>query len=286
MSDSREKLDRFESVFKGADRPRFKLAPVDYTHGVVVSDRDRAATDAMVGQVQSWLSTLTDACRITWTGLSKDDLTSVSALRKSLIEHKADLIVTYRNLFDPQDEFAHSLGVYLDELTQVLPAPIVVLPDPGSVPDESNPKSVMVISDHLAGEDRLLNKAIRFTDAGGKLILTHIEDDYTFERYMSAIERIPDLNTDLVRDRLKARLLTDPAQYIETCVEVIEAAGLGIEVEAVVEVGHRVTDYRRIVDEHNVDLLIMNTNDETQVAMHGLAYPIAVEFRDLPIIML
>jgi hypothetical protein len=30
----------------------------------------------------------------------------------------------------------------------------------------------------------------------------------------------------------------------------------------------------------------MNTKDEDQLAMHGLAYPLAVELRDIPLLML
>ena len=35
-----------------------------------------------------------------------------------------------------------------------------------------------------------------------------------------------------------------------------------------------------------VDLLVMNTKDEDQLAMHGLAYPLAVELRQIPLLML
>ena len=30
----------------------------------------------------------------------------------------------------------------------------------------------------------------------------------------------------------------------------------------------------------------MNTKDDDQLAMHGLAYPLAVELRDIPLLML
>jgi hypothetical protein len=35
-----------------------------------------------------------------------------------------------------------------------------------------------------------------------------------------------------------------------------------------------------------VDLLVMNTKDEDHSAMHGLAYPLAVELRGTPLLML
>ena len=38
--------------------------------------------------------------------------------------------------------------------------------------------------------------------------------------------------------------------------------------------------------EHEIDLLVFNTKDDDQLAMHGLAYPLAVEVRGIPILML
>ena len=46
------------------------------------------------------------------------------------------------------------------------------------------------------------------------------------------------------------------------------------------------SDYRRLIAERNVKLLVMNTKDEDQLAMHGLAYPLSVELRDTPLLLL
>ena len=50
--------------------------------------------------------------------------------------------------------------------------------------------------------------------------------------------------------------------------------------------GHRLSEYKRLIGEHEVDLLVMNTKDAEQHAMHGMAYPLAVELRDIPLLML
>ena len=44
--------------------------------------------------------------------------------------------------------------------------------------------------------------------------------------------------------------------------------------------------YRALVREHEVDLLIMETKDEDQLAMHGLAHPLAIEIREIPLLMI
>ena len=50
--------------------------------------------------------------------------------------------------------------------------------------------------------------------------------------------------------------------------------------------GHRLSEYRRLIEAHAVDLLIMNTKDDDQLAMHGMVYPLTVCLRDIPLLML
>ncbi len=48
----------------------------------------------------------------------------------------------------------------------------------------------------------------------------------------------------------------------------------------------RIEEYRRLVEDQRVDLLVLNTLDGDQLAMHGQAYPLAVELRAVPLLML
>ena len=59
-----------------------------------------------------------------------------------------------------------------------------------------------------------------------------------------------------------------------------------IELEEIVMLGHHLEEHRRLIDEHRIDIVVMNTKDEDQLAMHGLAYPLAVELRHVPLLML
>ena len=52
------------------------------------------------------------------------------------------------------------------------------------------------------------------------------------------------------------------------------------------KLGCQLSDYRELVDENEIDLLVMYTKDEDQMAMHGVAYPLAVELRETPLLML
>jgi hypothetical protein len=41
-----------------------------------------------------------------------------------------------------------------------------------------------------------------------------------------------------------------------------------------------------LIEQHEVDLLVLNTKDDDQFAMHGISYALAVELRQIPLLML
>ena len=150
----------------------------------------------------------------------------------------------------------------------------------------SGTDTVVAMTDHLVGDDRLVNWAARFTGEGGKLVLSNVEDIATFERFMEVVGRIPSIDTDDARATIQDRLGRDVRDYISSCAKAISREGLPFAVEEVVTRGHHLSEYRRIVEEHGADLLVMNTKDDDQLAMHGLAYPLAIEVRSIPLLLL
>ena len=107
-----------------------------------------------------------------------------------------------------------------------------------------------------------------------------------FDKYMNAISKIHTIDTDDARERIKAQLLKGPKEYIASCRDALQENEVPYEIEEIVVFGNRLSEYRKHVEAHNVDLLLMNTKDEDQLAMHGLAYPLAVELRSIPLLML
>ena len=81
-------------------------------------------------------------------------------------------------------------------------------------------------------------------------------------------------------------VLKDPEDYIKSCREGLARSAPELTVESMVTSGHHIRVYRSLIEEHEVDLLVMNTKDEDQLAMHGLAYPLAIELRAIPLLML
>jgi len=280
-------IDQFESIFKKADKPKFELEPVDLDSLLIVSDAGPEQTNQFQARVVDFLDNTLLEKKIHWHRICGDALTSVNDVVERIGQLKPDLVCTFRNLNAPATDYPYSLGVYLDVLSQTTDVPVLVLPSPhraASIPHSTG--TVMAIADDLPGDHHLVSYAARLTSPNGKLLLTHVEDQTVFNRYMKVIGKIATIDTEAARESIREQLLKEPHDYIHSCSQVILAAGLPIEVVEIVTVGHSLRDYQRLIEEHRVDLLVLNTKQEDQLAMHGLAYPLCVELRDTPILML
>jgi len=283
------KLDTFESVFKAADKPVFAYQPVTLDQVLLVTDLAEAAAEELLGRVRGFLAAV-DGPETRWSAVPGSAFGDVHQLLELVEARRPDLIVTYRHLHSDAWQWPFSLGEHLDVLTQAIATPVLVLPHPDA--ERGLPHSVhdtdrvMAITDHLAGESRLVNAALAFTRPGGTCWLTHVECAQHFERYMAVISRIPALETEVARETIAAQLLKEPLDFIRSCRAVIEAEGLEVRIAELVTMGDRLPEYEKLIREHEVDLLVLYTKDEDQLAMHGLAYPLAVELRQIPLLML
>ncbi len=282
------KLDTFESAFKSADKPVYTYARVELGRALVVTDLSDAEAAPLLARVRSFLSVLSEDME--WLHLGGPDFASVGALLEQIERAAPDLVVTYRHLHSNAWQWPHGLGEYLDVLTQATDIPVLVLPHPDAeraLPHAiANTDCVMAITDHLTADARLIDYALRFTAPSGTCWLTHIESRRQFDRFQAAVEKIPEIATDDARELVQAQLLKEPRDYVASCRAAIQRQGLPVVIEAIVAMGDRVVEYRRLVEDHHVDLLVLNTMDGDQLAMHGQAYPLAVELRAIPLLML
>lgn len=283
-------LDRFESVFNAAAREVFAQQPVEIGRVLIVHDLAEALQDDFLYLAKGFLSVLEARDKPEWELFGGDAPFSVREVLNAVEQARPDLVVTYRHLHSAVGEWPHSLGEHVDVLTQATSTPVLVLPHPGrkDLPGHAlkNTDRVMAVTDHLAGDHRLVSHAAHFTQDGGTLYLAHVEDDTVFERYIAAIGKIPDLDTDIAREEIRARLVEDPTEYIESCRTGLARGNQHLTVESRVKLGHQLADYRGLVEENEIDLLVMYTKDDEQLAMHGIAYPLAVELRTTPLLML
>ena len=284
------RIDQFESVFRSATRTIFQPVQVEIDSVLVISDADGSAAEEFTARSHSFLAALDERENLRWMTVPGSEFRTVPDLLERVETERPGLICTHRHLHSESWRWPYTLGEYVDVLTQATTTPVLVMPHPER-PDFQElagrrPQSVMAMTDHLTGDHRLVNYAAHFTQLGGHLLLGHVEDDAIFERYMEAIAKISTINTDVAREEIQARLLRDPEDYIDSCREGLARSAPELTVEAMVTSGHHIGAYRRLIEEHEVDLLVMNTKDEDQLAMHGLAYPLAVELRTIPLLML
>ena len=282
------KVDQFESIFRSAAKIRFEYSAVQVESVLVVSDRDERAASEFGDRVRSRLAVLERGENIRWHVVHGGEYDSVPALLELVETERPDLICTYRHLHSDSWQWPYTLGEYIDVLTQVTSTPIIVLPHPERQPVDAvrGTKVVMAMTNHLVGDHALVNWAARFTDEGGRLVLSNVEDDSALDRFIEAVGRIPSIDTDTTRIAIEDRLERDARDFMLSCSEEIVRAALPISVESVVAHGHHLSEYTRLVEEHRADLLVMHTKDEDQLAMHGLAYPLAIEVRSIPLLLL
>jgi len=282
-----DQIDQFESIFRRSDRELFQFGLIPMNSVTVISDRDESAAQQTIEMVRRFLPRLDTVT--SWRTITGDQYSTVDQLTTILDEQQTDLVVTRRHLHEDSFVPRHSLGVYLDVLTQTTSIPVFVLPGSAVAPAQIADRvcdRVMVVADHISGDNRLINYGVRMCREGGSIWLCHVEDNTVFERYMSAISRIPEIDSDHARTLIETQLLGDAQEFIDGCIEVIKAEGPNINVSTHVGRGHHLKQLRTLIADHDVDLLVLNTKDEDQLAMHGQAYSLSVELTDVSMLLL
>ena len=284
------KVDQFQSMFRAAEREVFRYQPVEIGSILVVSDRAEPGAKLFGDQVRDFLKVVSATNSVRWRDVCGMEFRSAGELLKLVEAATPDLICTYRNLHSSAWKWPYSLGTHLDLLTQHTTCPVMVLPHPDAerLAEHAleNTDTVMAITDHLSGDGRLVNYAARFTQESATLWLTHVENEVTFGRYMDIISKIPSIDTDDARETIARQLLKDPRSYIAHCREVLRKQRPALAVEQLVTFGRYLSQYEQLIERHKVDLLVLNTKDEDQLAMHGIAYGLAVQLRHIPLLML
>ena len=282
-------IDEFESIFKRAERELFVFANIPIDSVTIITDQNQDSANASHWQKEliRFLPRLEPVHH--WRTISGDQYSNVAELLEKVDEEQTDLIVTWRHLQEESLVPQHSLGVYLDVLTQITSIPVIVLPGTAIEPRLDSDRvcdKVMVVADHISGDNRLINYGIRLCRNGGKTWLCHIEDDRVFQRYMQAIERIPEIASEDARALIHDQLLKQATDFIESCVTEINAVGPNVALDSVVSFGHYLREYRDLINENDIDMIVTNTKDDDQLAMHGIAYSLSVEMVDVTMLLL
>ncbi|MCZ6502298.1 MAG: hypothetical protein O6945_07275 [Gammaproteobacteria bacterium] len=279
-------LDQFESVFRSAVKPVYRHEPASIRRAVIITDLDQDLAQEFAGRVQQLLSPQ-QVNR--WELITGDQYSTTLDLLHLIDEKDMDLICCYRNMHSQAWQHPHSLGSHLDVLIQKTSSPVLVLPHPhaGYAYDHAfdDIRQVLAMTDHMTNDDLLVSYAAEFAGPGGHLHLAHIEDDIIFARYMEAISKIPTIDTQSAEAALKYQLLKYPREYMDSCKSVLSLMYPGLSINSIVTYGHHLQEYLVYVDDLKINLLVMRGKDEDQLAMHGLSYPLAIELRQIPILI-
>lgn len=282
-------LGEFESVFKRALRDQFQYESLDIAKAVLITDLPEDAVPAYTEKVKGFLDPEFPRTSYTLTALAGNAWSNWEDLRQLLKEEQPDLVITYRLLKVPKLDHFTSLGVYVDTLTQVSDYPVLLLPNPRRPDYEHAPwhlANVLVATEHMYANHSLVNYGIRFTPEKHTLMLCHVEDQDTFNYFLKAIEKIPELDNDIAREKVAEQLVAMPRHFAESVAAEIEAHRKDIVLESVIEFGHLIANYRDLLQRTPISLMVFTTKDDTQLAMHSLGYSLAVEFRNMPVLLI
>ena len=283
-------LDEFESQFKSAVKTPYVYEEISLGSIALVCDEDGAASAELLKSVQPLAPPLAGHPEPRWKVFDRDSFTTVSDLLLKLGDFGADLVVAERNLkLDHADNLIYGLTNYIDALTQVMEAPLLLLPSRShhdGLRNYATPRVIMVETDHLTGDNRLINWGVRFAEPDGSLYLTHIEDGAAFAKTIDAISRIPEIDTQLAEQTLHDTLLKLPHDFVLSAKARLRTRFPDLSIEEIVRFGTALSDYESIIEEKDIDLLILNTKEAGQLAMNGIAYAMAVEFKERPLLLL
>lgn len=280
------KLDDFESVFRSAVKARFHHQPPEIGSALLITDLDQAQTAGILDAATEFLSH--GHGELEWSTLSAGDFSEVGDVLDRVRRDPPGLAVCYRHVLGQGAKLPYSLGSTVDALTQATDIPVLLLPRPhdGRIDLPKSTHRVMVVTDHLTGDDHLVNWASHLCTDDGTLFLSHIEDQAVLDKYIEVCSKIPGIDLALAKEKIPKKLLDMPRDYVQSTAEVLAEHDNHEKVEAIVKLGAPVKEYEELVEEHNIDLLVMNTKDAGQSAMHSLAYALSVEIRSRPLLLL
>ncbi len=280
-------LDQFESQFRAALKTRHHFSRPTIDSVLLVTDLPETEGVNLLDTLKKRLQVL--GPHIKWKHTGRESFSAVGDMLGFLVGLAPDLLITYRHLFEADRNLPHSLGTYVDILTQASPTPVLLLPDPKPPRLEhilSDLDRIMVVTDHIVDHPDLVNWGLRLIEDGGTLELVHVEDDATFARYMDVIAKVQDINTDIARERIHTQLLKEVQDYLDSVTEAIKKTHPKVTVEQHIRFGHAVREYVALAENSKSNVLVFNTKDDDQLAMHGVAYSLAVEFLEKPLLML
>ncbi len=284
------RLDEFESVFRSALKPRYRFARPDVERVLVLTDLSDQRAPAFDRSVRTLLEPLGAHGSVDWQLLCGDAVSDIDHVVEQVRGADVGLVVTHRHVLSRWRDTPHAIGSALEVLTQLLDVPVLMTPSPDqpgfSARSDRSAQRVLVVADHLAGDQRLIDWGLHITHDDGTIVVAHVEDERVCERYLDAISKIPTLDTDIARRELPAKLLGDANAWIMSVVEQMQEHGVTETLIPVVRLGTPLAVFMDLVAEHTIDLVVARAKENGQHAMEGTAFALATELHETSVLLL
>ena len=279
------RLDLFESIFKRAQRINFDYAPPVLDSVLILTSELAEAAPATL--IERSLGVLNRPMPpiVARRSLSNDaDELSIGNL---VLDLSPDLIVLQRHLLQGDHTWNRGFGGLVQSLIQHHSIPILVLPNHLTEPNESTGfTTVAAVVDQPLNNNDLVNWASTFCNSPGALYLHHIEAEDQFERTMTAIERIPELNSQVARRTLKRELMQEADRFLQHCQLTLQQYRPDLSVQYSVDMTRVQHGYLSWLEQTKPDLIVLDTLDATRALNRGIAGVLSLQFTDLPFLLL
>jgi len=276
-------VDQFESVFRAAFHDVFHYKEISIEKILVITDLQGKERDTYVQNLKRFLGLAEDS-QFELVEFRGEE--TLAFLQRELPIIKPDLILTYRNLGFSVPGMELTIGDTLDFLLHGTSYPVLVMPHPLLEKRIEERDRVLTLTDHLNRDPDLINYSISLTSTNGLNYLLHVEDEEVFERYLEIISKIPSIDTEDARKKIYTQLCKEPEDYILSCARALRENEIPVHIEGKTLMGNHLREIREIIEEENIHVLVMRTRHDEQIALHGLAYPIVMGIREIPILML
>jgi hypothetical protein len=275
------KMDHFASIFRAADKELLLISEVLLSKVVLVTDVSR---EESLEIWERWKGILPNDVELVL--FDQETSRSLSNLVQRIDTLGCDLIITYRCLHSDAWKYPFAIGSHVEVLTQVSSCPVLLMPDPRENMDPFTDASlIMLMSGDLSQEGELVGLACGIRGKEAEIILTQLEDNFAMKRLLSLISKIPQIDTDVAERAIFERIEREAEEWVNRCSDLLSQRENPPKITHMLLHEPTIEDCVQLMRNTKPDMLVINTKDDEQLAIHGLAYPLMVQFRNLPLLL-
>ena len=275
------KIDHFASVFRAADKEIISIREREISKVLIVTDVNH---EKSLEIWERWRSLFVHSVDVVI--LHGETSRDISTITQKVEEAECDLIISYRCLHSDNWKYPHAVGSYIEVMTQLTSKPVLLMPHVlEDTREYAPPESIVLISDDLTKEADLLGWACSFRGSQARCTLVELHNEAHFHRMMDVIAKIPQIDTEVAKDKIYLQLQKDSLDWVSRSQEIVGRWERPLSLQRTEMAQSCMTSCTELVQKEASELIVLNTKDEDQLAIHGLVYPFMVQFRHVPLLL-